>query len=139
MRALWSQECASFKGQFISFDRVFCRPLPPERRIPIIVGGDTPAAARRAGRLGDGYFPARTPSPGLLDEMRRAAVAAGRDPKAIEITLAAPTDLAEIEALARQGVARVAVPVSAAAGLPAQVKTPDDVLRYGKDVIARFR
>ncbi len=53
--------------------------------------------------------------------------------------MAAPTDLAEIEALARQGVARVAVPVSAAAGLPAQVKTPDDVLRYGKDVIARFR
>jgi len=32
MRALWSQECASFKGQFISFDRVFCRPLPPQRR-----------------------------------------------------------------------------------------------------------
>jgi hypothetical protein len=30
------------------------------------------------------------------------------------------------------------VPVSNAAGLPAQVKTPDDVLRYGKDVIARF-
>jgi len=139
MRALWSQECASFKGQFISFDRVFCRPLPPARSIPIIVGGDTVAAARRAGRLGDGYFPARTPSPGLLDEMRRAAQAAGRDPKAIEITVAAPADLAEIEALARQGVARVAVPVSAAAGLPAQVKTPDDVLRYGKDVIARFR
>ena len=41
--------------------------------------------------------------------------------------------------LARQGIARVAVPVSNAAGLPAQVKTPDDVLRYGKDVIARFR
>jgi len=97
------------------------------------------AAARRAGRLGDGYFPARTPSPGLLDEMRRAALAAGRDPKTIEITVAAPTGLAEIEALARQGVARVAVPVSAAAGLPAQVKTPEDVLRYGKDVIARFR
>jgi len=139
MRALWSQECASFKGRFISFDQVFCRPRPPERHIPIVVGGDTVAAARRAGRLGDGYFPARTPPPGLLDEMRRAALAAGRDPKAIEITVAAPADVAEIDALARQGVARVAVPVSAAAGLPAQVKTPDDVLRYGKDVIARFR
>jgi alkanesulfonate monooxygenase SsuD/methylene tetrahydromethanopterin reductase-like flavin-dependent oxidoreductase (luciferase family) len=139
MRALWSQECATFKGRFISFDQVFCRPLPPERHIPIVVGGDTAAAARRAGRLGDGYFPARTPSPALLDEMRRAAEAAGRDPKAIEITVAAPADPAEIEALARQGIARVAVPISNAAGLPAQVKTPDDVLRYGKDVIARFR
>jgi probable F420-dependent oxidoreductase len=139
MRALWSEECASYRGRFVSFDRVFCRPLPPARRIPIIVGGDTVAAARRAGRLGDGYFPARSAPPALLAEMRRAAEAAGRDPASIEITLAAPTEVAEIEALARQGVTRVAVPVSAAAGLPAQVRTPEDVLRYGKDVIARFR
>jgi probable F420-dependent oxidoreductase len=139
MRALWSQECATFKGRFVSFERVYCRPLPPERRIPIIVGGDTAAAARRAGRLGDGYFPARTPSPALLDEMRRAAEAAGRDPKSIEITVAAPADPSEIEALARQGISRVGVPVSAAAGLPAQVRTPEDVLRYGREVIAHFR
>jgi probable F420-dependent oxidoreductase len=139
MRALWSQECATFEGRFVSFERVYCRPLPPERRIPIIVGGDTAAAARRAGRLGDGYFPARTPSPVLLDEMRRAAEAAGRDPKSIEITVAAPADPSEIEALARQGITRVGVPVSAAAGLPAQVKTPEDVLRYGREVIAHFR
>jgi probable F420-dependent oxidoreductase len=139
MRALWSQECASFKGRFVSFDQVFCRPRPRDGHVPIIVGGDTKAAAQRAGRLGDGYFPARTPSAELIDEMRRAAEAAGRDPAAIELTVAAPSTAAEIEALARQGVGRVAVPVSSAAGLPAQVKTPDDVLRYGKDVIARFR
>src|SRR5438105_2098005 len=58
MRALWSQERASFKGRFVSFSEVFCRPLPADRRIPIM-GGDTRAAARRAGRLGDSYFPAR--------------------------------------------------------------------------------
>jgi len=139
MRALWSQERASFKGRFVSFDDVFCRPLPPRRRIPIIVGGDTKAAARRAGRLGDGYFPARTPSKELLDEMRAAASAAGRDPRDVEITVAAPTAVSDIETLAKQGVARVAVPVSAAAGLPAQVRTPDDVLRYGREVIARLR
>jgi alkanesulfonate monooxygenase SsuD/methylene tetrahydromethanopterin reductase-like flavin-dependent oxidoreductase (luciferase family) len=139
MRALWSEECASFKGRFVSFDNVYCRPLPPARSIPIIVGGDTMAAARRAGRLGDGYFPARGARPELFDEMRRAADAAGRDPAGIELTVAAPADLGEIERLAKAGIARVAVPVSAAAGLPAQVKTPDDVLRYGKDVISRFR
>lgn len=139
MRALWSQERSSFKGRFVSFDEVYCRPLPADRRIPIIVGGDTRAAARRAGRLGDGYFPARGASAELFDEMRRAAEAAGRDPAEIEITVAAPPEPAEIEALARRGVARVAVPISAAAGLPAQVKTPDDVLRYGRDVIAHFR
>jgi len=138
MRALWTQERASFDGRFVKFRDVFCRPLPAAS-IPIIVGGDTKAAARRAGRLGDGYFPARTPSPELLDEMRRAATEAGRDPRAIEITVSAPAEPKEIEALAKSGISRVAVPVSSAAGLPAQVKTPDDVLRYGKEVIARFR
>jgi len=139
MRALWSQERASFHGRFVSFQDVFCRPLPAARRIPIIVGGDTKAAARRAGRLGDGYFPARPASAELVDEMRRAAEVAGRNPADIELTLAAPAEPAEIEKLARQGVARVAVPVSSAAGLPAQVRTPEDVLRYGKEMIARFR
>jgi probable F420-dependent oxidoreductase len=139
MRVLWSQERATFKGRFVSFDEIFCRPLPPRRHIPVIVGGDTKAAARRAGRLGDGYFPARGAPAELFDEMRRSAAEAGRDPAAIELTVAAPADVAGIEALARLGVARVAVPVSAAAGLPAQVRTPDDVLRYGKEVIARFR
>jgi probable F420-dependent oxidoreductase len=139
MRALWSQECASFQGRFVSFHQVFCRPLPSERRIPIVIGGDTKAAARRAGRLGDGYFPARPVPPELLDEMRRAAEAAGRNVADIELTMAAPSEPAEIETLARQGVARVAVPVNSSAGLPAQVRTPDDVLRYGKEMIARFR
>jgi probable F420-dependent oxidoreductase len=139
MRALWSQECASYRGRFVSFDQVFCRPRPPERRIPIIVGGDTMAAARRAGRLGDGYFPARGAPAELFEEMRRAALSADRDPAAIELTVAAPSEPSEIEALARQGVTRVTVPVSSAAGLPAQVKTPDDVHRYGKEMIARFR
>jgi probable F420-dependent oxidoreductase len=139
MRALWSQERASFSGRFVSFRDVFCRPRPADGRVPIIVGGDTRAAARRAGRLGDGYFPARGAAPELLDEMRRAAGEAGRNPDDIEITVSAPTEPAEIEALARRGVKRVAVPVSGAAGLPAQVRTPDDVLRYGKTMIERFR
>jgi len=139
MRVLWSQERATFRGRFVAFQDVFCRPLPPARRIPIIVGGDTRAAARRAGRLGDGYFPARSVPSELLDEMRRAAEQAGRNPADIELTLSAPAEAGEIEKLARQGVARVAVPVSSAAGLPAQVRTPDDVLRYGKEMITRFR
>jgi len=139
MRALWSQERASFGGRYVRFADVFCRPRPRDGRIPIIVGGDTRAAARRAGRLGDGYFPARGVPGELFDEMRRAAEAAGRDPAAVEITVAAPATAGEIEALSRHGVARVAVPVSGAAGLPAQVKTPEDVLRYGREVIARFR
>src|SRR3989442_15803150 len=108
MRALWSQECASYKGRFVSFDQVFCRPLPPERHIPIIVGGDTAAAARRAGRLGDGDFPARPAPPELLHEMRPAAEAGGRDPRANGATGAAPAAGPQMQGAARPGNTRVA-------------------------------
>jgi probable F420-dependent oxidoreductase len=139
MRALWSQECATYQGEFVSFNEVYSRPRPPSGRIPVIVGGDTRAAARRAGRLGDGYFPARGNPTELYDEMRRAAEAAGRNPDGIEISAAAPYDADEIDSLARLGVDRVMVPVSGAAGLPPLVKNPDEVVRYGKEVIARYR
>ncbi|MFN0027650.1 MAG: LLM class F420-dependent oxidoreductase [Acidimicrobiales bacterium] len=139
MRALWSQDCASHHGPFVDFDEVYCRPKPAGGSIPIIVGGDTVAAARRAGRLGDGYFPARGNPVELYQEMRRAAEAAGRDPDGIEISAQAPADPTEIGALAQQGVHRVMVPVNGAAGLPPLVKDPDEVLRYGREVIDRYR
>lgn len=139
MRALWSQDCATHHGPFVSFDDVYCRPKPAGGSIPIIVGGDTVAAARRAGRLGDGYFPARGNPVELYQAMRRAAEAAGRDPDAIEISAQAPADPAEIADLARQGVHRVMVPVNGAAGLPPLVKNPEEVLRYGREVIDRYR
>jgi hypothetical protein len=44
-----------------------------------------------------------------------------------------------MDGLAKQGVDRVMVPVSGAAGLPPLVKNPDEVLRYGKEVIDRYR
>src|SRR5438477_609615 len=92
------------------------------------------ASATRSIKLGTAILilPQRNP-------VVTAKAIAKRDPKAIELTVSAPQDPKEIEALAKRGISRVAVPVSSGAGLPAQVKTPDDVLRYGKDVISRFR
>ena len=60
--------------------------------IPIIVGGHTDAAARRAGRIGDGFFPwglGAEHLTRLIGVMRDAAQEAGRDPDAIEITAGA--------------------------------------------------
>jgi probable F420-dependent oxidoreductase len=138
-RTLWSQDCATFEGEFVNFRDVYCNPRPLAGSIPIIVGGDTKAAARRAGRLGDGYFPARGNPVALYAEMRAAAEAAGRDPDSIEISAAAPAAHGDIDALVKAGVGRVMVPVSGAAGLPPLVNNPDEVLRYGREVIARYQ
>jgi len=57
-----------------------------QRPIPIWFGAQSPAAYKRAGRLGDGWFPQVRPGP-ELDAARgiveQAAIAAGRDPAAI--------------------------------------------------------
>lgn len=135
MRALWTAEGpATYHGDFVDFENVWCRPQPISK-VPVIVGGQTKLAARRAGRLGDGYFPARAQPWELIDEMRRAAEAAGRDPDSIEITVSAPDDPAEIAELERRGVHRVLVPVTGLVGLGPQVNDPESVLRYGKEHI----
>ena len=70
MRELWTSDSPTFHGEFINFDNAYCLPQPAQDSVPIIVGGDTKIAARRAGRLGDGYFPARGAPPELLDIAR---------------------------------------------------------------------
>jgi probable F420-dependent oxidoreductase len=111
LRAVWSSSEATFNGTYSSFDRVKSNPKPyGGRSIPIHVGGHTEAAARRAGRLGDGFFPASPKDlPKLLDVMRGAADDAGRDADAIEITTGAGRHLDDVKALADLGVHRASV------------------------------
>ena len=91
MRLLWDDrpEGADFHGEFFEFDHAACYPKPVGR-IPIHVGGHSAAAARRAGRLGDGFQPlgvggARLTE--LIGIMRDAANRADRDPNALELSL----------------------------------------------------
>jgi len=56
MRALWASDGASYHGEFVNFDKVNSNPKPVRGDVPIIVGGHSEAAARRAGRLGQGFF-----------------------------------------------------------------------------------
>jgi probable F420-dependent oxidoreductase len=91
MRALWTQSPASFAGEFVRFDRVHCDvSVVQPGGVPILIGGSTAPAARRAGRLGDGFYP-YVISPEELTERWRdvetAAREAGRDPAAIELTV----------------------------------------------------
>lgn len=88
MRVLWGDSVPTYHGSTVSFDAAMSFPKPLARTIPVVVGGHSRNAAERAGRIGDGFFP--TPPDGLeqrLEWMRAAAVAAGRDPAAIEVTV----------------------------------------------------
>jgi probable F420-dependent oxidoreductase len=137
MRELWTADCPTFHGDFVNFDNTYCRPQPVQPSVPIVVGGDSKVAARRAGRLGDGYFPARGAPKELFDLARRTAEEHGRDPDALQFTAAVPDDLDEIPALAAMGVTRLAVPVSPVAGLRAAIGSPDDVASW-TETIERF-
>jgi len=115
MRTLWSGNSVSFDGDFVSFSGVSSNPKPVNGSVPIVIGGHSDAAARRAGRLGDGFWPGKGDLDHLLDVMRREAEAHDRDPDAIEVTwagdLTAGEDpVAAAAALADKGVSRVIVP-----------------------------
>jgi len=94
MRALWADagpDGADFDGEFVSFHHAhsFPKPVRPGG-VPLHIGGHSEAAARRAGRLGDGFQPLGLAGEALttrLAQMREAAEAAGRDADAIELSL----------------------------------------------------
>ena len=137
MRALWANDCASFEGEFVQFRDTYCLPRPINGSVPIIVGGDTDYAARRAGRLGDGYFPARYTPQERIDLARRTAEECGRDPDALEITMPMPEDPDDIPNMKARGVDRLVVPVTAMAGMPTLIDSPEDALRFG-EIIAKY-
>ena len=139
MRALWSQEQASFEGSTASFRDCFMRPQPPGGTIPVHIGGHSEAAARRAGRLGDGFFPfgvSVDELPPLVDVMRRSAEDAGRDPGSIELSIQCSRTtgedaLAEAKALRQLGATRIVIPAALFGAEPLE-----SLRRYGADVIS---
>jgi len=117
MRALWASDGASFTGEFASFERVSSNPKPAQGAVPIVVGGHSRAAAERAGRLGDGFFPGGSPKElaPLVDIVRQTAADCGRDPEGIAITVGSPAVMGDdpvgaVQELASLGVSRVVVP-----------------------------
>jgi probable F420-dependent oxidoreductase len=113
MRTLWREPVASFRGEFVNFERVVSRPKPVQPGgVPIVVGGHTKAAARRAGRLGDGFFPLGVSAEKLASLqviMSESARQHGRDPSNITVTCVGAADLQSAEFYARLGVDRMVI------------------------------
>jgi len=116
LRTLWEDrpEGASFHGEFFQFDHAMCYPKPlAGARLPIHIGGHSRAAARRAGRSGDGFQPLGVGGPeltALVSLMREEATKVGRDPAALELSLGhlvTKIDAERAERLAILGANRV--------------------------------
>ncbi|MDT5322907.1 MAG: hypothetical protein QOF25_59 [Mycobacterium sp.] len=86
MRRLWTEQSVTFDGEFHQVTGAGIAPPPVQRPIPVWIGAGSARGYERAGRIADGWFPMVAPGPDL-DTARavvdRAAVDAGRDPKAI--------------------------------------------------------
>ena len=55
--ALWTQSPACYEGEFVRFDSVIAEPRPVSTpHPPVLIGGDSDSALRRAARLGGGWF-----------------------------------------------------------------------------------
>lgn len=124
LRTIWSGSHVEFHGEFVDFDPLTCTPRPAQGPdIPILVGGDTPAAIRRAAKLADGYFPGEGDPErlrGLIGAVRDECEAQGRDRDSIEINAMFGAQMADPAAGAAQmrelGVGRAMVPAFFFAG-----------------------
>ena len=134
IRILWRDQIATYGGRYYQFNRVHSDPKPANPAgVPILIGGSTDVAARRAGRVGDGFFPhAISPEEfGLrIETMRSAAKEAGRNPDDIELTVSPSSwkfgsslDLGVIRAYADLGVSRMIISAYEAGGTePADIE-----------------
>ncbi len=101
-KELWTKADPCFRGKYCSFSNIRFEPKPVQKpHPPIWIGGESPAALRRAAVLGDGWHPIglnpRFPLE-TLDQLRRAmrrldslAIEAGRNPRDIEVAYRVPT------------------------------------------------
>ena len=138
MRELWGGNEVSFDGEFVSFDRVSSNPKPLNGSVPITIGGHSDAAARRAGRIGNGFFPGKGDLEHMLGLVRESAEKHGRDASEIEVTwgsgeIMGSDPVAAAEKLKEQGVSRVIVP-----SLMFLNNTEEQLAEFGERVVSKI-
>jgi probable F420-dependent oxidoreductase len=95
LRAVWRQNPSTYHGRHFNFGPVKSFPKPVSGNIPIVIGGHSPANAKRAARLGDGLMPGSTID--LAAEayrmMKEECARIGRNPAEIEFGCAAEKEV----------------------------------------------
>jgi len=111
MQALWTQDEAAYRGEMLELEPSLAWPKPVQQPYPpIIMGsGAGPKTFAHIAEFCDGWMPIYGGNPinDQIDALRKAAVAAGRDPDTLTVgVFNAPRDTARIAELAGAGVAR---------------------------------
>jgi probable F420-dependent oxidoreductase len=91
LRALWSQDPASYKGKFVEFGSVRSFPKPVRHRIPIVLGGNSDKALARVAGYGDGWYGFNVSAdelPSRLGALAAACREVNRDPTELELAVA---------------------------------------------------
>jgi probable F420-dependent oxidoreductase len=116
MKALWTQEEASFHGQMVSFDPAWSYPKPKQRpHPPILLGGSSDYTLKRVVEFCDGWLPIARPgfnAKESVDRLRQAASAAGRDFSTLSLSVfAAPPDEAALAEYQQAGIQRAVLAI----------------------------
>ncbi len=148
MKRLWTEEHVSHHGDFFDFDDVTLLPFPSQKPYPPIwVSGRSDAAMRRAGVMGDGWYPYLFTVRRIkasIEMVRQFAAEAGRDLNGFRWGLNQPTaisaDASEAMALAVSNVGERYVTAERSAESIAQALciagTPQDCITAVEDRIA---
>ena len=93
MKELWTKEDPNFQGKYHRFSGMKFTPKPVQKpHIPIVIGGTSRAAIRRAARSGTTWHPTALAPQALaegMDYLKEQAVKAGRDPSEISVSVSA--------------------------------------------------
>jgi probable F420-dependent oxidoreductase len=105
MKAIWTEDEASYHGEFVDFERIWSWPKPAQRpHPPILVGGNGPTVLDRVLAFGDAWFP----NYGTDDLLARAAELRARAERPIDfMVMGAPAKPAVLESLREAGCRRL--------------------------------
>jgi probable F420-dependent oxidoreductase len=145
-RLLWTEAPATFRGEFVNFERIYCKPFPAQQRLPVLFGVKLlPRNVERIAEYGDGWIP-MVQEPAQInagvEALRGAFRVCGRNPAELKIRVV-PKFTFGSDGAADLDAALAAVPGLADAGATIvefhaymYCRGPDDFGRFCERLVA---